>query len=89
MTKGKPLSAEDMRVLKEIAEQLVLGDGLHSLREMQAILGKAVADSCKPDLAETERLRLTVLVEGAKLYVELAQKRINYLVNCFVIKGSF
>jgi hypothetical protein len=86
--KGK-LSAEDMRVQREIAEQVVLGDGLPSIKEMQIILGKAFVDSCKPDLAETECLRLTVLVEGAKLYVELAQKQINYLVNCFVVKESF
>ena len=88
MVKGK-LSAEDMRILTEATELLVLGDGLPSIEDMQIILGKAVQDSCAPGLAETECLRLTVLVEGTKLYVELAQKRINYLVNCYAIKESF
>ena len=37
--KGK-LSAEDMRVLQEIAEQLVLGDELPSIRECRLFLEK-------------------------------------------------
>jgi hypothetical protein len=89
MTKGKPLSAEDMRVLKETAEQLVLGDGLPSIKEVEAKLAKALQDSCRVDLGEAERLRLQTIVEVSRIYLDLVSKQVNYRVNCFTIKRAF
>jgi hypothetical protein len=85
----KPLSAEDVRVLKEIAEQLVVGDELPSIKEVEAKLAKALQDSCKPDLDETERLRLQTVVDVARVYLDLVSYQINSLVNCYAIKRAF
>jgi hypothetical protein len=87
--KGKVLSAEELAVLKVIAEQIVLGDDLPSVKEVEAELAKALRDSCKPDLDETERLRLKAVVDISRTYLELISKQVNYLVNCYAIKAAF
>jgi hypothetical protein len=64
MTKDEPSSSEDMRVLKEIAERVVLSDpSLVSIKNMDIRRADALRASCKPGLDEDERLRLQVIVE--------------------------
>lgn len=85
MTKGKPLSSEDINILKKMAEQIVLSDSLPSIREVESTLAQALSDSCKPGLDEAERLRLQAIVELARTYIELVTKQVNYMVNCYAV----
>ena len=76
-----------MQVLKDAVEQVILKDkGLSSLKEAQIMLGKALQDACKPGLNEVELLRLSTLVEGARLYLEIAGKYVDQVVNSCAIK---
>jgi hypothetical protein len=84
--KGKPLSAEDMCILKEVAEQILVDDGFLSVKEAEAMLAKALRDSRKPGLDKVERMRLQTLVHASRIYLKLLSRHINRLVKCYAIK---
>jgi len=89
MTKGEKLSAEDMRVLTEIAEKIVLKDpALPSLKEVEARRADALRESCKHGLDEVERLRLQALIELADVYIDIVRSQVNLLVNYHAIKTA-
>jgi hypothetical protein len=86
--KGKLLSAEDMAVLKKVIERSIVKDGLLKIGDVEGKIAKALKDSCQPGLSETERLRLQTLIELGHVYIEVLNKRITYLANCYSILFS-
>lgn len=90
MTKGDPLFSEDMRVLKEIAERVVLADpSLISIKEMDVRRADALRAACKPGLNGDERLRLQVIVELTTVYIDIVRSQVNLLVDYHEIKKGY